>query len=138
MGGIRRVLESTETIGEAFREAYSEIEALCEEMSSWRDGLADTNFAGSAKYDEIEEAEDSLSSAIDELNCVEIPDDLLGLEVTFVMLKGKLSRPKRAIMVAARLQAIYDSLEESNVDAAGISGALSFLETVNFPRAFGG
>ena len=62
----------SEQVETAKVEARDEVEALKDEITSWREGMEGTNLENTDKYSELEECESELEDVFDEIDNIEI------------------------------------------------------------------
>jgi hypothetical protein len=79
----RRDFRFDSTVSIAFEDGCSEIEALKEEIEGWKDSLESNNMEHLPKYEEVEECYNTLETALDALQGIEVPDFLEGEAVTY-------------------------------------------------------
>lgn len=75
----------TGTIDGAFEEGKDEAICLKDEIVEWKDNMEANSMEAMPKYDEVSEAADALESGADALECLEVPECLQGVEVTYTV-----------------------------------------------------
>lgn len=112
----------TSTILGAIEGAASVIEELHSEMDEWASSLEGNNMEHLPKYDEVSEARDALDSPKDELQSIDLPEEIAGVEVKYTQ-----DTRKSAGSRAGRLGNAADELRAAE---AGLEGwlELTFIE----------
>lgn len=146
-----KTIERKHELADAVSEAYSEVQALRDEMSEWRDNIEE-KFSQTSKFEMIDEAVNILDNYAD--NEPDVPESLKKIEVVYHQMlprsrrKG-LSRSARRDNATMILQAVWDKLDDlvSNQgtipqdDAESlmtdIETAKDEIDAVEFPGMFG-
>ena len=142
----------SESIDAAFENAKSEVEELYEEMDSWRDNMGNSEgLSQTEKFERVEEAANSLETAKDNLEYVDLSGLNLDLDNVEFIETRKRSYPRwvRCANAAVRIEAIREFLQnevnkEDNVEIMEkleeqigyLEEAFGDLECVEFPGMF--
>lgn len=149
------------TIGQLL-ESYTAVEELKDEMSEWRDNMEGANMTNVPKFEEVQEAADTLDSAYSQLESA--VDDITSIkdekfeallevkvEYSYFPFGRKMSRSDRLADATEDVRRAYDRLTElldseegldpdvkrTAADALDeVEGALTELEAVSFPGMF--
>ena len=105
---------------ESADESKGEIEALSEEMGSWRDNMQGTNLESTDKYSRVEEAASTLEDVSSNLDGVSEPE-----------------MPVKAEDGTMDIEKLRDYIEELEQAAQELEDAASDAENVEFPGMFG-
>jgi len=131
------------TVGEAFREACSELLLLTNEMEGWERGLRGSNLKNTQKYKEVSKTASILDELRDRLKSMKLPEPALHkmCQYTWVHPYGKnIGRSWRASRVAQALRATAEGIvHEAGVeDTYGeLCDIADIIEAVEFPGIFG-
>lgn len=103
----------TSSILGAIESASSVLEELHSEMEEWASSLEGNSMEHLPKYDEVSEARDALESPKDELESIELPDEIGGVEIKYTQDTRKKagSRSGRLNNAADELRAAEAGLE---------------------------
>lgn len=96
MPKFKRV-ERTTTVEAAFEDAKADIESLRDEMTEWAENMESNGMEQLPKYDEVNEAKESLESAVSSLEDVDIstlPDALRETEVKYTEVRPYGRKPE--------------------------------------------
>jgi len=69
------------TVGSAIEDVKSEVETLRDEIESWKDNLEGTGLENTGKYEQLEEAYDSLDAGSNALDSIDLEESLKGSPV---------------------------------------------------------
>lgn len=95
----------TSSIGGAIESAASVLEELYSEMEEWASSLEGNSMEHLPKYEEVSEARDALDSPKDELQSIDLPEEIAGVEVSYTQ-----DTRKKAGSRAGRLNNAADEL----------------------------
>lgn len=131
------------TVGALVADAISELESLKDEMGEWRDNMEGTGLENTSKYEQVQEAADTLESYVSE---IEVPEALEDVKATWYesVNKNKRRGASRAVrlgnavsMLQAAAEALTDNETEGAEDLVSEIEELSGnVEGVEFPGMF--
>lgn len=139
----------TSTIGGAIESAVSVIEELHTEMEDWASNMEGNSMEHLPKYDEVNEAKDALESPKDELEGLDLPEEVSGVEVSYTQdtrqsansRSGRLNNALDELRAAeagldSEVERLEELLEKAREAKDTLEAQISELESVNFPGMY--